>query len=643
MSMRTNKWQFKNGLVIALFVAMVVPAFVWAQPAPPPTPSFEDRARKKSTLDRESKEVADEYADILVELQSLVADYHEYLTESESPTIIKYLNKLDKIGYNLDHRVYVKDRNKLVEDLTMHVTELDKIETYIEDSEEIFPIRILKVVGSLRRDLENLNDLLQDDLVDRLDNVRASQDALSEAIEELLAEIKIEHGYNYTYVTIPKIDEKKIEALQKEAELMAKQAQKEAEKAEKIKKSVKVRTPSASAPVVIDLDDLPNAFSFGGSGTSKEIKDTLSVTNPKLPIRIQSQLGEVTITGSASKQIIARLSAEISADSRTQEKRLLSEIDLKLETTPAGYQIIATAPTQNRSGESCRIISNSLEILLPSSNPVEVTCAFGSVSARDLNGGIQSSSEYSQVEMEDIKGGVQVTSNMGGIGLISCSGPFRVSNAYAPISIEACSGQFDIQNSYSEIELEDCTGNATIRNSGNISVSEHTGDMRITNSFGPIEIDGLSGNLTAINQFSPLSVQNIKGTVTVENANANIDLTNISGKLSATNKFGQISAEQLAGQFNLASQNGNIFVVLSDSPGGNSWVSTTFGNVDVTIPEASNFMVKAKTTFGDIHSDFPLKLDDMGTAKSAWFKLGKASDSLSINGQNTVITISGSK
>ncbi len=642
MSMRTNKWQFKNGLVIALFVAMVVPAFVWAQPAPPPTPSFEERARKKSTLDRESKEVADEYADILVELQSLVADYHEYLTESESPTIIKYLNKLDKIGFNLDHRVYVRDRNKLVEDLTMHVAELEKIETYIEESEEIFPVRILKVVGSLRRDLENLNDLLQDDLVERMDNVRANEDALSQAIEELLAEIKVEHGHNFTYVTVPKIDEKKIEALQKEAELMAKQAQKEAAKAEKVQKTVKVKTPAPGAPVVIALDDLPNAFSFG-SGTTKEIEDTLSVTNPKLPIRIQSQLGEVVVTGSASKQIIARLSAEIAADSRTQEKKLLSEIDLKLEATPSGYLITATAPTHNRDGENCRIISNNLEIMLPSSNPVEVTCAFGSVSARDLNGGIQTASEYSQVEIEDVKGGVQVTSNMGGIGLISCSGPFRISNAYAPITIEDCSGQFDIQNSYSEIGLEDCTGNTTIRNSGSISISNHTGDMRISNSFGPIEIDGLSGNLSAANQFSPLSVQNIKGTVVVENANANIDLTNIMGKLSATNKFGQISAEQLAGQFNLASQNGNIFVVLGDSLRGSSWVSTTFGNVDVIIPEESNFWVKAKTTFGDIHSDFPLKLDDLGNAKSGWLKLGKASDSLSINGQNTVITISGSK
>ncbi|MBK7143066.1 MAG: hypothetical protein IPH75_13415 [bacterium] len=53
--------------------------------------------------------------------------------------------------------------------------------------------------------------------------------------------------------------------------------------------------------------------------------------------------------------------------------------------------------------------------------------------------------------------------------------------------------------------------------------------------------------------------------------------------------------------------------------------------------------MKAKTTFGEIVSDIPFKLDDFGTGKSGSFKLGRASDSLTINGQNTTITISGSK
>jgi hypothetical protein len=628
----------RNGLMVAILLALLAPIAAWAQPAPPPTPSFEDRARKKTTLDRDSKEVADEYADLLVELQTLVADYRDYLSESDSPTITKYLVKLDKLAVNLDKNLYVTQRSRLSADLTAHIDDLEEIETYIEDSEEIFSTRILKLVSSLARDLSNINDLLEDDLLDRMDEVTASDAALQAAIEDLLEGMKVETHGDRTTITIPNFDEKKLKEMERQAQIMSKEAEEIAEKREKIR----VKSRTKSEPLVIDLQGLEGLTGIG-TGTSKELDANLAITNPRLPIKISNPVGEVTVGVTQSKQIIAHLVAEISADSRTKEKQLLSEIELQVEATASGYLVTAIAPSQGRNSNDCRIVSNQLEVLVPSSNPVVVNNAFGAVSVSDLNGGADITSSYAPIEVESVKGGVTVSNNMGQVSLLNCSGPIRVKGAYAGISLEGCTGEMDVENAYSEIALDGCSGRTTLENSGVIRVSDHTGDLKITNSFGPVDVDGLNGNLNASNQFQPMSVRDIKGTVSVENSNSNIDLANISGQLVATNKFGMIQAEELAGPSRLNNQNGNIMLVLDNASRGNSWIYTSFGNVDVTISESTNFWVNAKTTFGEISSDIPLKLDDLGTAKMGWFKLGRGSDSLSISGQNTNITISGSK
>ena len=626
------------GLCAILLLACLAPLAASAQTTLPPTPGFEERARKKTSLDRKSKEVADEYADILYELQTIVRDYREYLDESESKTIVKYMVKLDQLSANLDKRVYVADRKRLVEDLTAHIDELRTIQTYIEDSEEIFPMRILKVVASLRRDLSNIDDQLESDILERLAEVRANDDAIQDYVRELLAGMQIEDRDGHMIITIPQLDEKKLKELERQTEKMAR----ETERLNSRSTAPKPPKPP-SGGIVIDLDGLDDLNVLALSGTTKELEDTLSVTDPKRPIKITNQIGTVRVGGTQSKQIIARLSAGIAADSRTQEKRVLSEIKLNVQSTATGYVIEAATPMTNISGHDARIVSSELEVLVPATNPVTINSSFGDVTVSDLNSGVEITSSYAQIEIENVRGGVDVCNTMGHVELLKCSGPIKVKNAYSSVAIDNCSGTYDIENAYGVISVEGCSGAGEIRNSGTVQVSNHTGNMDIRNSFGPIEVDGLAGNLTAFNQFQPLSVRDIKGTVTVENANSNIEVANVSGLLIATNRFGMIQAEELAGPVRLDNQNGNIYLVLGDAFKGNSWVSTTFGNVDVTIPETANFWVRAKTTFGDIKSELPFKFSDMGTAKSGALKLGRGADSLSIDGENSTIIISGSK
>ncbi|MCM2272232.1 MAG: hypothetical protein NDJ18_06745, partial [candidate division Zixibacteria bacterium] len=507
-TMNQNSLGYLKLGLFGLLLALLAPLLAGAQTTMPPTPDFEERARKKTSLDRESKEVADEYADVLFELQSLVRDYHEYLSESDSRTIAKYLVKLELFSTNLDRRVYVADRKRLSEDLAAHIDELRVIQEYIEDSDEIFPKRILKLVASFRRDLANIDELLESDVLQRLSQARALEDAIEAYVDALLADMQIEQHAGHTIITIPKLDEKKLKEMELQAEKMARDAEKMAERSARVK--TKVVAPKApkpgDPPIVIDLDRDGDIRLLSLSGTSKALEDTLTVTNPKRPIEITNSLGEVHVSGTQSRQIVARLRVEISADTRSREKQLLSDIQLELKATPTGYTVESATPMNNNPGTDSRVVSAELEVLVPATNPVTLNSSFGDITVSELNAGIRIVSTYAQVVVEKVRGGVDISNTMGQVEIDWCSGPIKIKNAYSDITLNECNGTYDLENAYSQIMVEGCEGSGEIQNSGVVQVTNHTGNLKINNSFGPINVEGMSGDLTANNQFSPLSV-----------------------------------------------------------------------------------------------------------------------------------------
>jgi hypothetical protein len=382
----------------------------------------------------------------------------------------------------------------------------------------------------------------------------------------------------------------------------------------------------------------PGSTALGKHGSYREYGDTIVVKSPQTLIRISNPRGNTEVSGWHRDDIIAYYNLEIDAPSRARETELLELSGLRVEQSGKTIRVESTLPTIHDPGVS--IITSNLIVKVPLKNHVEITGGFGEVTASGLYQGVNVNARNATVTLTDIERGATVTNSMGTLVLNEVLGPIQASNSYSPIEVIHCSGSMVIKNAYDNIRLVDSEGDVSIENSGKVTVLNHYGEITIENSNGRVEVINLEGNVTAHNAFQPLVVSNIDGWVVAGNTNSLINASDVAGHFYATNRFGVIEAVSLGGPVKLENQNGNISLVLTGPIHGNSLISTTFGTINLAVPEQSDLLLMARTDIGDIQSTFPISIIDQGTNKTAELKFGRASDSLSITGTNASIIIS---
>ncbi len=637
--------------ILAAVIGAVSTASLRAQTPLPPTLNGEDQSKKtKIVLDKDSRLVADEYVDLLKQLQDVIKDYNGYLRDSQAEAIKKYREALAQVGDRLAAGSYDNDSHRLTADLDDQLRELNDLETEIRESTEIYPMRTYRLVKSLRREIAGINDLVQNDLADRLKEKQDFGRAISEYVRAVLA--------NLNFHVETSADGKSIIIVQNDngtpIPLAIGGSSSHSGKGTGHSRATVVATvppvfsddsesneSHMAIPATPAMPDIPprrHAPRAGAEdGIQKELFDSLEVTSPSGTIRLDNRMGQVTVSGTSDNQITAHLAISYEADSRDQEKEFAGNLQLKLDRHGEDYVISAVVP--NSDGSDVRISGSELTIEVPSHNPLVIINNLGSVSVSDMQADVNITGSYSQVEASDIAGQLTISSNTGEVSVSGVKGQMNLKNSYAPITVSDSKGDMTVQNSYGPVSLSACRGDLNLKNSGPVDIEDHVGDLTIDNSFGEVEIRNLKGSLTATNRFQPITVSDVEGAVKVEAANSQIELTNISGGVTASNKFGLISVEEMGGPLKLTNQNGSISVVLGDNFRGNSSITTSFGNISLEVPETANLFLNARTQFGSINSFKPLTMSESGMTKSGTLRLGRGKDSLLLVTANASISI----
>ncbi|MEW6052056.1 MAG: DUF4097 family beta strand repeat-containing protein [Candidatus Zixiibacteriota bacterium] len=633
-SSRTRTESERAGF-IALVVTVLLANLAAAQTALPPNIENSKPQNKKAiVLSRESRELAEEYADLLEELRDLTADYQEYLEEYNDKILRQYQDQLSALAGRIDNGTYASEPEQLSADLLKSETELQKLETEIQESKTVYPVKLFYLVRGLRREMSSTRRLLLDEMEQKLVSHNVQLAAIEEYVRSVLEGIQVRwetapDGSTIYYVqSDPSAPRPRVYA----KVVLTEDSTKAPEHPE-----VGFAVPEPPTPPDVDYAPVGTPLAPGEVGQSKLLTANVTVDSDRLPIAIFSRMGDVEVQGSEGQQIAAELSIEVSGESRTVEKKFLAGTRLEVTSSDKGYDIRATIPSDR--SRSLRVLNSRLVVSVPARNYVVCENSYGNVTITELQNGVRVKGSYSSLDISEIKGGVTAATTMGAASIYEASGPISIKTAYAPVTVATIRGDVTIENAYGTVVVSDCRGKATITNSGQVSISDHVGDVKITNTLGPVEIADISGNVRASNAFQPVSIHNVDGSVTVENSNSAIQLSEIGGMLSASNKFGQIMAEDLRGPVNLVNQNGNVIVALDRALGGTSSIRTTFGNINVSVPSTADLFVDARTVFGDIRSFMPLKVIGQGTSKAAVLTIGKGGDSLLLVGSNSSIVI----
>ncbi len=179
------------------------------------------------------------------------------------------------------------------------------------------------------------------------------------------------------------------------------------------------------------------------------------------------------------------------------------------------------------------------------------------------------------------------------------------------------------------ITIPDTTAIQITLNSGSIDVhggngltaSTGNGSIDVDTIHGPVNVQTDSGDVTATSINGPLTVSASSGTIKMQQVTGQVNAHTWSGDVIATNMT-------LSGKSLLQTQSGSVRFSGSLDPHGSYRMQTSSGDVDLTLPGNTAFILDASTGSGSVENDFAT--NTVGTAPRSSLSLHTQSGSIAI-------------
>ncbi|MBI3406575.1 MAG: DUF4097 family beta strand repeat protein [Acidobacteria bacterium] len=149
----------------------------------------------------------------------------------------------------------------------------------------------------------------------------------------------------------------------------------------------------------------------------------------------------------------------------------------------------------------------------------------------------------------------------------------------------------------------------TIPREATLGVHTSDGHISVASLKGAIDLETSDGHVTATD---------LRGDIRIKTSDGHIEATGLDGKLDARTSDGGIRVKGRFDALNLSTSDGSISAnVLAGSKITTSWsLSTSDGNVELSVPDTLNADVDARTADGHITSDLPITVSgEVGRSK----------------------------
>ena len=596
---------------------------------------YESLEDLRDELDALSQDLADEYLDILEQLQEIVEDYSDYLSDLDPETRRAHPISFEPFASGLESGKYAESYEPLLEDFGRFVADLKALENAHLADPAMAESQCCRIVRNLHREMNILVDLTEE----YVEHSRMQKDGDRKLQAYLKANIK-------RFVDVEKLAEEVLKSTLKAMEKARRVEETDADLEDWPDTDLEDwPSPPPEPPVIV----IPNITADRGrwtikpggkAGLIREYSDSIRVTDSDRRIIVANPHGDVRILGYDGNLVIARLEIEVQARSRSDEKDFVSRARLDVSSTGGDYMVTATLP--GISDPTTRILTSVLSVDVPGTNPVVCTNAYGQVQISDLQGGLSVTGSSSELQVELVRGGVTAENSMGSILLQDVTGPIVAQNAYGPVEISDCDGDMQIQNAYEAVTLRNCRGQVQLKNSGNVRVSDHTGRVSIENTLGPVEVTDVDGEVSVTNAYMPIIVRRVSESAVLTNTHSTIDVLDVGGSLTTTCSFGQFRGAGLTGPLYLVAVNSLATIILDGPLRGASTIDASYGKINLAVADRSDVYLRATSVDGDIQTLLPLRITGEGAKQSVEHRFGKGRDSLTVSANGAAIVISSS-
>ncbi|MCX6835108.1 MAG: hypothetical protein NTW07_08245 [candidate division Zixibacteria bacterium] len=625
---------------VALIVVVVLASSVtgWSQ-----VRDKELLDRLETQLDALSRDIAQEYLDILESLQDVIDDYANYMTATSADAVAHRVEGVERIQRKLEQKAYVDNPEALLEDLNSAINDIKAIETAHRVKFNSNSPSCCRLGRSLRKELVIIAELVEDYSEKQSDRVlkRDETKKYLEAASKYLAALKQAKGSAKMTGEIRQALEA-LRALGLDDFIVLDPDELDVPEVPDVPEILELpETPEPIKPPKPPLIIFSprTGKDAGKRGAQHEAHGQISVSNSSFPIVVENPSGDVYISGTSDKTVTANLSFEVSASTHAKEQEYIERTLLVVEKESNQYTVRIDLP--RLSDHRTELLNCVLEVSVPRANPIDCQSAFGQVAITDISGKVSVSSSNSQVTVERASGGASVSNSMGPVEMLDINGDLEVKNSYAPVSITSCTGTMLLENQYSSITLSRTEGRVDIGNTGQIEIVDHTGNIVIENLYGAVDADNIRGDVIVKSGYQPIRIKDISGSAELENQYAEISAKQVGGSVSITNQYAPIFVESSDGPVDLSNYYSNINIDLARGFLGGSTISNTEGSVNVTVVQQPNLVIAAYAERGNISSSLPLSVKTRGDSKSGELVLGEGGDRLEITTSGGAIIIRG--
>jgi hypothetical protein len=591
----------------------------------------------ETKLDAVSRDMAQEYLDILESLQDVIEDYADYMKETSSDAAAHRVEGVERIQRKLKEKAYVDNPEALLEDLKSAINDIKEIETAHRVKFNTNSPSCCRLGRSLRKELVIIAELVEDyseKQSDRTLNRDETRKYLETAFQYLAALKQAKNSSRMSQEILKALEA--LKALGLEDYIIVYPDKPEIPE---IPEPPEVTEPVEPPEPPVVIYGPRTGKSTLKKGAQHQAQGQVSVSSSSLPIVVENPSGDISISGTSNKTITANLRFEVVASTHAKEQEYIERTLLVVAKESDQYTIRIDLP--RLSDHRTELINCLLEVSVPRANPIDCRGAFGQISISDISGKVTVKSNNSQVTVERASGGASISNSMGPVEMLEVRGNMEVKNSYGPVNITSCTGAMLLENQYSPITLRDSEGRVEIENTGQIDITDHEGNITIDNLYGTVDAENILGDVVAKNGYQPIRIRDVSGSVDLENQYAEVSAKQVGGSVSITNQYAPIFVESLDGPVDLSNQYSNISINLGRGFRGGSTITNTEGTVNVTVVQQPNLVLSVFTERGNISSSLPLSLRTRGDSKSGELVLGEGGDQLDISTSGGAIIIRG--
>jgi hypothetical protein len=134
---------------------------------------------------------------------------------------------------------------------------------------------------------------------------------------------------------------------------------------------------------------------------------------------------------------------------------------------------------------------------------------------------------------------------------------------------------------------------------GTVDANTSGGNIRLATINGPANVHTSGGNIDVVGTTGPADVRTSGGNITINHAGAEV---------KARTSGGSIHVEEALAAIDASTSGGSIRANFTVQPKGNTRLSTSGGNVSVSLPANANVDLDAHTSGGAVESDLPVTM-----------------------------------